>query len=149
MAKYEKWLSEDGLNLLRGWARDGLTYEQMCEKMSISESTFREWRKKFPIFAQVIAKGQEIIDRQVEESLLKRALGFEFTEVTQELVGSELKVTKTVKKYVPPDTTAVIFWLKNRKPEAWRNHPEYIDNSQLNRLDDILSAIKEKADNDT
>ena len=78
--KYKYWLSEDGLTLLEGWAREGLTDEQIIEKIikttgKIHPSTFYDWKKKYPEISEALKKGKEIIDFKVENSLLKRAMG--------------------------------------------------------------------------
>lgn len=70
---------------------------------------------------EALKKGKEVVDIQVENALLKRALGYEFVEVTKELTDAGLLVTKEVTKQQAPDTTAAIFWLKNRKPNEWRD----------------------------
>ena len=70
---------------------------------------------------EALKKGKEVVDIQVENALLKRALGYEFVEVTKELAETGLIVTKKVTKQQAPDTTAAIFWLKNRKPNEWRD----------------------------
>lgn len=69
-------------------------------------------------------RGKEVVDREVENALLKRALGYSYDEITQETVDGELEVTKVVTKQAIPDTTAQIFWLKNRKPKEWRDRKE-------------------------
>ena len=72
-------------------------------------------------------KGQEVIDIEVENALLKRALGYEYDEVTREMTYAPdgeptgLAVTKVVTKRERPDVTAQIFWLKNRRPDLWRD----------------------------
>lgn len=125
--KYEKWLEPDGLQLLGAWARDGLTDEQIAKNMGISRSTLNEWKKKFPDISDTLKRGKEVVDVEVENALLKRALGYSTTEVTRERALNpetgkvELVVTKAVTKEVPPDTTAQIFWLKNRRPDLWRD----------------------------
>lgn len=97
--------------------------------MSITEQTLNVWKKKFSSLSESLKKGKEVIDRQVENALLKRALGYQYDEVTRELSENpstgemELTVTKIVTKEVQPDTTAQIFWLKNRKPDVWRDTP--------------------------
>lgn len=108
---------EPKLTLVEGWARDGLTDEQIAKNLGISIKTFYEYKKKYLQFLQALKKGKEIIDYEVENALLKRALGYEYDEVTYEH-GEE---TKRVTKQVAPDTTAQIFWLKNRKPDKWRD----------------------------
>ena len=73
-------------------------------------------------FADALKKGKEDVDIQVENALLKRALGYEYNETTQELSGfGQMRVTKIVTKQVIPDTTAQIFWLKNRRSDKWKN----------------------------
>lgn len=121
MAKYEQWLTAEGLLQLEAWARNGLTDEQIAANIGIQPSTLYEWKNKYPEVSESLKKGKEVIDIQVENALLKRALGYRYTEVTKELVLGEMITTKTVVKEVHPDTTAQIFWLKNRKPTEWRD----------------------------
>jgi hypothetical protein len=115
--KYEYWLTKEGLTLIEGWARDGLTDEQIAHNMGIGTSTLYEWKNKFTEITETLKSGKEVVDRQVENALLKRAMGYMYDEVTFEN-GLE---TKRVTKQVAPDTTAQIFWLKNRKPAEWRD----------------------------
>ena len=136
-AKYSKWITEDGLILLQGWARGGLTEENIAKKCSVSPSTLSEWKNKFPEIAEALKEGKEVIDTLVENALLKRALGYEYIETTHERVKvgvdddgqpiHEMALTKTVTKMVIPDTTAQIFWLKNRKKAEWRDNAERIE----------------------
>ncbi len=132
--KYHEWIEPDGLLKLEAWARDGLTDEQIAQNMGIATSTLYEWKKKFPEIAEALKKGKEVVDIQVENALLKRAMGYTYEEVTKERtpiryedgkpVEWELKVTKKILKEVQPDVTAQIFWLKNRKPVEWRDKQE-------------------------
>jgi hypothetical protein len=120
MAKYEYWLTLEGLLLIEGWARDGLTDEQIAHNMGITRKTLYEWKTKYSDISDTLKKGKEVVDRLVENALFKRALGYRYDEVTRE--GGE--ITKVVTKEVQPDTTAQIFWLKNRKPDQWRDKHE-------------------------
>lgn len=125
--KYEDWLTEDGLLKVQGWARDGLSNEQIAHNIGITAKTLCEWQNRFSEFRNAIKKGKEVVDREVENALLKRALGYEYDEVTQEPVTdkdtgiTEMRVTKRVTKQIVPDVTAQIFWLKNRKPDEFRD----------------------------
>lgn len=250
--KYQKWLEPENLILIEGWARDGLTDEQIASNMGISRSTLNAWKVKFPDISDTLKKGKEVVDRLVENALLKRALGYEYTETTKERIidtgqkkrhggeseltekdwefsvkyfngkcaycgeytsnptkdhikplhaGGELTrnnvipcckrcnsskkdnemlswfqkqpfydtkraqkiydyvdfinslgdlldeqtgqmvVTKEVTKQVIPDTTAQIFWLKNRKPEEWRDKRE-VDSKVEVGSDGFLDALK-------
>lgn len=124
--KYEYWLTKEGLTLLEGWARDGLTDEQIAKNMGIRRETLYAWKAKYTNISNSLKKGKEVVDREVESALFKRAIGYSYTEETRERRFNketgryELIVTKSVKKHSPPDTVAAIFWLKNRKPDVWR-----------------------------
>ena len=113
--KFEYWLTEDGLTLLEGWARDGLTDEQLAEKMSIGIRTLYDWKIRYPQISQALKKGKEIVDFEVENALLKSA--------------------------IDGNTTAQIFWLKNRRPDKWRDKP--IDAKEQTAVED-LTALAEK-----
>lgn len=122
--KYRQWLEPDGLLLLEGWARDGLTDAQLAANMNIAAGTLYEWKKQYPEISEALKRGKAVVDIQVENALLKRALGYEFTEERIEISEKDgRKVIQTVKQVVP-DTTAQIFWLKNRRPDKWRDRPE-------------------------
>ena len=129
MAKYEKWLEQEGLLLIEGWARDGLTDEQIAGNMGVSRSTLNSWKDKYPDILDALKKGKEIVDRQVENALLKRALGYEYEEIKEKYEFGELSERTITKKQVAPDTTAQIFWLKNRKPKDWRDKQERLDDT--------------------
>lgn len=125
--KYEEWLTPEGLLKIEGWARDGLTNEQISKNIGINPDTLYTWINKFPEISDTLKKGKEVVDRMVENALLKRALGYKYDETTYEQSTdpetgmSRLVTTKVVTKEVAPDVTAQIFWLKNRKPEEWRD----------------------------
>lgn len=119
--RYHEWLEADGLTKLEAWARDGLTEQQIATNMGICWDTLHVWKQRFPEILRALKKGKEVVDIQVENALLKRAMGYTSVEIIRERVGSELVVVKEITKEVPPDTTAQIFWLKNRRPDAWRD----------------------------
>ncbi len=163
IAKYTYWLTEEGLLLIEGWARDGLTDKQISQNIGINEATLHRWKKEHLQIMQVLKKGKEVVDRQVENALLKKALGFTYTERTAKVVDRDPEVIATERrefenryrldnpeatgqeikdaaiKAIPtreriilvendkvalPDTTAQIFWLKNRRPDLWRDKRE-------------------------
>lgn len=143
--KYEEWLTEDGLLKLEGWAHDGLTDEQIAEKIGIRRPTLYDWKKKYSDISDALKRGKEVVDRQVENALLKRALGYEFKEITQELTEDGMRVTKVITKQQAPDTTAQIFWLKNRKPREWRDkqETEISGHIRTDKLDSILTQLSD------
>ena len=135
MVAKSKWDThvKDKLVVVEGWARNGLTEKQIAHNLGVAYSTFRVYKEKYPALSAVLKKGREVIDFEVDGALIKRALGYSYVEITKELVedettgSAELKVVKTVTKQVAPDVTAQIFWLKNRKPNEWKNDPQMLE----------------------
>lgn len=152
--KYKGWLTNEGLIKIEGWARDGLTDEQIARNMGISPSTLYEWKKKYPEISEVLKKGKEVVDRQVENALLKRALGYDYEEVKtliEDVDGKKKKKVEKTVKHIAPDVTAQIFWLKNRRPDKWRDRKELDANvNHLNNPFQELSVdeLKKLADLD-
>lgn len=146
MTKIKRWLTKEGLLKMEGWARDGLIDEQIAYNMGVTRVTLHNWRKKHPIMDQAVRRGKEVVDREVENALLKRALGYTYEEVTVEKqqVSEDDDFqdveTKRVKRQVAPDTTAVIFWLKNRKPDSWR------DRREIDHSGEMKQTVIQKAD---
>ena len=117
MAKIDDWLQKDKLILLEGWARDGLTKEQIAHNIGIGRTTLFEWEQKEPNIANTLKKGREVVDFEVENALLKNAM--------------------------EGNVTAQIFWLKNRKKLQWRERIEYAtDDKEVSKLDELLKEIK-------
>ena len=254
--KSDEWRTKEGLTLIGGWARDGLTDEQIAHNMGISRSTLNEWKKKYPDISDTLKKGKDVVDIQVENALLKRALGYKYKETTKERIIDtrqkerhkgeseltqkeweiavkyfggrccycgeymdkptkdhikplkddgkltflnvipccqscnskkkdhemlswyqkqsfyskeraqkiydyitfaaeingllkddlgEMVVTKEVTKEVVPDTTAQIFWLKNRRPDKWRDKPVAVE-SDVYEDDGLLTALDAQVD---
>ncbi len=140
--KYQRWLMPDGLTLLEGWARDGLTDEQIARNCRVSRQTLNEWRNTYPAISDAIKKGKEVVDIEVENALLKRALGYEYTETMVEESENGFKTRRT-KKFIPPDVTAQIFWLKNRRPEVWREKQVVeVSEESLARAREILGGVR-------
>lgn len=129
MPKRDDWLTKDEKGewhvlpekaiLLRGWVRDGLTDKVIATKnMRIAYSTFREWRDAYPAFSALLKNTKEIVDYAMENALYK--------------AGMEGNVA------------AMIFWLKNRKPDKWRDKPTYdADAEMFTKLDALLAGVKD------
>ena len=118
MAK-SKWDNiKDKLIVIEGWARDGLTNEQIAENLGIGKTTFYKMIKEHSELSEHLKKGKEVVDYQVESALLHSALN--------------------------GNITAQIFWLKNRKPKQWKDKVEVEDESNketLNKLDEVLKGL--------
>lgn len=143
---YEQWEKDgelkDKLILIQGMAREGLTQQQIANNLGISIDTLIENKKKYSEFNDALKKGKEVIDFEVENALLKRALGYEYEEETYE----NGILTKKVKKHVPPDTTAQIFWLKNRKPNNWKDRVETDEDKEaVANASQVIAKIRKVA----
>lgn len=121
LAKNNYWLTSEGLTLLEGWARDGFTNKQIAQNMGIAISTLYEWKNKFSEISDTLKKGKEVVDYQIENALRDSALS--------------------------GNVTAQIFWLKNRRPDKWRDKPiENVDiNEQEAENDALTASLKELA----
>ena len=144
--KYHDWMTPEGLLKVEGWARDGLIDEQIAQNMGIRVTTLYDWKKRFPQFSESLKRGKEIVDRQVENALLKRALGYEYEEVKEKFEGGVLTERTVTKKEVVADTTAQIFWLKNRKPDTWRDKPEGTQKGDTSLFEGIVKTVGGKFD---
>ncbi|MDE0581544.1 helix-turn-helix domain-containing protein [Planococcus sp. A6] len=80
--KYLDWVTEERLALLSGWARDGLTDEQIAHNIGISRSTLNEWKKRYPDISDTLKRGKEVVDRIIENAMIKNATGYDYEEVT-------------------------------------------------------------------
>ncbi|MGL4644670.1 MAG: transposase [Vagococcus fluvialis] len=153
--KYQEWLTDEGLLKLEGWARDGLVNEDIAKMIGINPDTLYTWINKYPEISESLKRGKEVVDRQVENALLRRAIGYSYEEqeyatfpleddeyyealethiqnykfMNPEATDIDIQLErdnfpkvkkvliKSKTKEVIPDTTAQIFWLKNRKPD--------------------------------
>ena len=137
MAKIQEWLQEDKLILLEGWARDGLSLEQIAKNIGIDESTIYKWKKEKVEIFEALKKGKEVADYEVENAVFKRAIGYTYEEKTYE----NGNLVKTVVKEVAPDTTAQIYWLKHRQREKW-GEKEVPNNNDVNeRITNIANLL--------
>lgn len=140
MSKINDWLEKDKLILLEGWARDGLTDEQIAKNIGINRTTLYDWKKKEINIADALKKGKEVVDFEVENALLKRALGYTITIQEDKLDKNGRVHTLEKEVHIPADTTAQIFWLKNRQVKKWRDKVEIADNDAIKKLDELLEA---------
>lgn len=141
---------EPKLLLIEAWARDGLTDADIYTNLGIGKDAFIAYKKQYPELNEILKRSKAEADILVENALYKRALGYEYIETTEELMeGGKMKVTKRVTKQVNPDTTAQIFWLKNRRPKEWRDKQETeITGADGAPLQVIFSpAMQKKVDN--
>ena len=148
--KYKEWLTEESLLRLEAWARDGLTDEQIADNIGIRRETLYDWKKKYPHISNALKRGKDVVDIQVENALLNKAQGITKTLIKQIKIktvtydnGKRVKEEEHIEYaeeevFVPPDTVAQIFWLKNRKPNTWKDKPVDNEGQQDNTVRVIL-----------
>lgn len=121
----DDWITDDGLLLLESWSRDGYTLVDIANKIGIDKDTFLRWKDRYPEIRQAVAKGKELVDYQVENALLKSALGYKTKEVKVTTTMRYGKVVETIKevtdKEVAPSVPAIQMWLYNRNKDKWKN----------------------------
>lgn len=150
MGKANKWLNKDGLEQIEKWAKLGLSDRQIAKNMGIGRSTFYEWKKKYKDISDTLDKGKAIVNEEVENALLKKALGFKYKEQqaikVKEIYYDEkgrkcqkedVKIVE-VEKEVLADTVAIKFWLVNRERERWSDNPNKVE------IDKELLELKKK-----
>lgn len=155
-ARYEKWLTREGLVRIQGWARDGLIYKQIAKNMGVGESTLRVWRDRFPEMEEALNQGKDSADREVENALYKSAIGYTMKirkPVKVKLVDYDPKTGRKIREteawqaveeeiHVPAQVTAQIFWLKNRKPDQWREKNDVTLTPSNGVLESLLELEK-------
>lgn len=138
----DKWRTPSKLELIKCWARD-FTLGDIAGKMGITIQTLKTWRDKYPEIEEAISEGKEEVDYKVENALLKVALGYTTTDVKTIISPPDkngnraIRVEKTEKE-IPPNPTAIMCWLNNRKPEQWKRNRDNIQ--QLNDNDSKITV---------
>jgi len=118
----------------------GCADKDLCELFGVSISTITNWKNDHPKFLASIKKGKEEFDTDmVEDSLLKRAMGYDIIENKEESSSQGLKTTST-EKHIAGDTTAMIFWLKNRQPKRWRDKQEIEHSGSIGMAERLVRA---------
>lgn len=148
----DEWLVPEKLELLKCWARD-FSLSDIAAKIGVSNKTFIEWRKKYPEIEEAIKEGKEIVDYKVENALLKVALGYTTTEVKSIISPPDkngnrsIRVEKTEKE-IPPNPTAIMCWLNNRKPEQWKRNRDNIMQTNDNDSKITVNIIRHTKDDE-
>ena len=141
------WLSEEGLTLIAGWRRQGVSLVEIAEKyVGISKTSWWNWYKESGDLRKACAVSLDIANAEVEGSLLRRAIGYDYWEETYELIEGELRLSRKSKKHVPADVKAILSWLYNRLPNRWRAIQEPLESTQYkDTIKSILVAMQEVA----
>ena len=162
MAK-PKFDFKDPHNLIRieGWARDGLDDKQIAANIGYNETYFSELKGKIPELSKALKNGRAPLELKVENTLYTKATGMKvkvqqaikvkdvyYDEEGRRCENERIEIVE-LEQEIPPDTTACIFWLKNRKPEQWNKPAPRIDEDadipiDINHGISIDSWIKDK-----
>lgn len=103
--------------------RMGATDADLAREFEVSLSGIELWKRTHVEFREALKEGKVFADARVAQSLYERAMGYSHPEDDIKAVNGSIVITPTTKRY-PPDTTAAIFWLKNRQPQVWRDKVE-------------------------
>ena len=122
-----KWPQvQEKLMLIEKWARDGLTEEQICKNIGVGVNAFNVYKKQHEELRESLKKGKEIIITEIENALIKRAIGYDVEEVKTSIRmidGKETKYTEKSRKHIPPDVGACAILLKNKDRGNWSDNP--------------------------
>ena len=147
--KYEEWLRPDNLTILQGWARNGLTDEQIAKNMGINVATLYRWKNNHCEICEALKASKEKADLIVENALYNAAIGQVVSLKKRKRIFNrktntyEMVVVEETDQYVPPSTTAQRDWLNNRKYYDWREKREYeeSDPEALSKARELLGDI--------
>ena len=120
----------------------GATDKELSEFFSVSEQTLNKWKKDYPEFLESLKKGKNIADANVASRLSNRAIGYNCKATKFATSNGKITDSKEFIEHYPPDTTAAIFWLKNRQPEKWRDKKEV--DANVNLGDELESLTDEQ-----
>lgn len=150
-SKYKPEYAEEARKLCEDHAFTDL---ELSEHFNVTLSTLKLWKSTHPDFSASVKLGKEPANARVEKSLYDRAMGYTAIETDIRVINGKIVKTEVTKHY-PPDPTALIFFLKNRKPKDWRDKRETEISGQLNHADmtddDLnrrIAALEAKADDE-
>lgn len=135
-------LDPDNMIRIEGWLRDGLSIDQICTNLGVGTKAWYGAIDASDEFAKLSTRTKDVVDREVENMLYKRAMGYEYDEVTEEYEMGFVVKKKVVHKHVEPSIAAQIFWLKNKRSDMWKDKREVDNMAALTRLDEVLGEIK-------
>ena len=143
------WLSPDGILLISQWRREGIPLEEVAlTYIGVSAATLWRWTKQSSDLATALGISKDVTNGKVEQALLKRALGYEYDEITRELIEGEMRTTKVIRKHVSPDVKACLSWLFSRRPDRWRaiQDPLDTDVAAVDMAKRMMVTIKKAAE---
>lgn len=134
------------VEIARGMAKLGATLQELADALGVSISSVKLWISQYDDFSAAVRVGREVSDNRVEESLYNRAMGYSHEETDIRVIDGQIVETKVV-KYYPPDATAMIFWLKNRRPGDWKDKRETEHSGGLSL--NVVTGVPHESDEDS
>ena len=149
----EEWITEDGLLLLEGFARDGMTDKDIAQtKIGVAEVTFTRWKERYPTILNALKKGRAPVAEKIEKSLYDLCQVQTYVDIVEEITehpdGTQTKHKRKTTRQVPPNPTAIIFALRNLKRHRWSNNPEALTTPDEVGDDGFIDALNGTAEAD-
>lgn len=138
MASLYESLVEPRLNDIKKWSGEGATIKEIAEKIGVSYSGLKKYKKDHPELEAAFLENRGIADDKVLGAFFRKATGYETKETIKERVDGKLVITREVTREIAPDTEAGKFWLKNRLPEEWRESNKHEVEIEKIKLEDLL-----------
>lgn len=147
---YKEWLKPEKLKQISQWVESGLLREDIAKNMGIHVATLYEWQVKFSEFADILKTATFAADEKVENALYKNTIGYWYKEEVAIKVRTDhfrkgVKFTTekieivALNKWHPAETTAQIFWLKNRRRDEWADR---LPEAPTEEQDEIIDEFK-------
>lgn len=148
VAKYDKKV-KPYLDAIKGWCIRGVSDKEIADKLEIGYSTFFSYKNKYAELEEALTKKKDFADADIEGSLFKRAKGYDVEEIKTYIQvdknGNERKRIEKTKRHIPPDVTAIIFYLKNRLPHLYKDKPT--EAGQGEDFEKLKAYLKELVNN--
>jgi len=138
MANLYDTLVEPRLSDIKKWSGEGATLKEIAEKIGVSYSGLKKYKKDHPELEAALLENKGLADDKVLGAFFRKATGYEAKEVVKERINGKLVITKEVTKEIAPDTEAGKFWLKNRRPDEWKDSHSVDGNVDIVKLEDLI-----------
>jgi len=151
MAK-TKWSHVKGrILMVEEWARKGLSESQICKNLGINRRTLSDFKLRYPELLEAINRGREAAVAEIENALIKRALGYNYEETTESsriIDGKIIKCTEKTKNHLPADVAACFILLKNKDRPNWSDNPAKRDLArEIFEFDKLIEKVRLMSDN--
>jgi len=139
-SKYKPEFNEQAAKL----CKLGATDRELADFFGVKEWTINRWKAEYPEFSQSLKRGKAECDDRVEQSLYRRAVGYEHDAVKILMTKEGEVYREDYVEHYPPDTVACIFWLKNRRPDQWRDKFDVDTGLTRERTTELLQLVEQR-----